>query len=172
MAVREATPADAEAVAAVHVRSWQAAYRDLLPAAFLEALEISPRRSLWEREIAGSDGSVPAVLVAETSSVVVGFAHVRASRDDDADAAAIGEVTSLYVDPGHWSEGVGRALLAAAVSRLREAGFGQATLWVLQDNARARRFYDAAGWRPDGAEKDAVVADVPVRELRYRLPPR
>ena len=167
MVVREATPADAEAVAVVHVRSWQAAYAGVLPDEFLAELEIVPRRNLWEREIAGSDGSVPAVLVAETSTAVVGFVHVRATRDDDAADVPTGEVTSIYVDPGHWSEGVGQALLTAAESRLRESGFQRATLWVLVDNDRARRFYEAAGWRPDGAEKDAVVAGVPVREIRY-----
>jgi ribosomal protein S18 acetylase RimI-like enzyme len=79
-----------------------------------------------------------------------------------------GELTSIYVSPQHWGTGVGRELLSAATEQLRQAGFTEATLWVLEGNTRARRFYASAGWRPDGARKDAVIAGVPVVEVRYR----
>jgi RimJ/RimL family protein N-acetyltransferase len=73
------------------------------------------------------------------------------------------------VTPSVWGTGVGRELMAVAVDRLREAGFRSATLWVLRDNERARRFYERAGWSPDGAEKDDVVAGATVTEVRYRV---
>jgi GNAT superfamily N-acetyltransferase len=63
---------------------------------------------------------------------------------------------------------VGRALIAAAVDCLREHGFRSVTLWVLRDNERARLFYERAGWSPDGASKDDVVAGATVTEVRYR----
>ena len=58
--------------------------------------------------------------------------------------------------------------MSAAVDRLRSDGFRSATLWVLRDNERARRFYERAEWSVDGVQKGDVVAGVPVTEVRYR----
>ena len=56
----------------------------------------------------------------------------------------------------------------AALGRLAEAGFHQATLWVLDTNVRARRFYEAAGWSADGTVKRDERLGFPIREVRYR----
>ena len=58
--------------------------------------------------------------------------------------------------------------MAAAVDELRVLGFDEAILWVLDGNTRARRFYELAGWQPDGAEKQMVWRGVEVHEVRYR----
>jgi GNAT superfamily N-acetyltransferase len=79
-------------------------------------------------------------------------------------------VTSVYVRPDTWGAGAGRALMAAALEALRGQGFRDATLWVLRDNPRARRFYAAAGWAEDGATRDDVVGGASVTEVRYRRP--
>jgi hypothetical protein len=41
-------------------------------------------------------------------------------------------------------------------------------LWVLAGNARARRFYEIAGWVADGAERTSEVFGATVSEVRYR----
>ena len=74
---------------------------------------------------------------------------------------------AIYAHPEHWSTGLGRALLPAAVAAL---GGPPAVLWVLEANDRARRFYERAGWRPDGARKQAdMLGGVQLPEIRYRL---
>jgi GNAT superfamily N-acetyltransferase len=109
------------------------------------------------------------VLVAERGANVIGFASVGPSRDSDADAG-VGEVYAVYVVPAEWSRGVGRRLLAESAEAMRGVGFREATLWVLRDNPRARRAYEAAGWALEGAEKeDVVLGDVRVTEVRYRI---
>jgi predicted N-acetyltransferase YhbS len=61
---------------------------------------------------------------------------------------------------------VGRALLNTALAALRLAGYRRVVLWTLTGNARARRFYDKAGFAPDGATN--VLAGLGgVEELRY-----
>jgi GNAT superfamily N-acetyltransferase len=161
--VRPAVPDDVATIAEVHVGTWQAAYRGVLPDAFLDAMGPERSRAAWARAV-----QQPGLLVAEDDGAVVGFVHAVPSRDGDADPAEVGEVTSIYVRPGAWGTGAGRALMAAAVEALQAAGFRQATLWVLADNPRARRFYAAARWTEDGATKDDVVGGVPVTEVRYR----
>ena len=85
------------------------------------------------------------VVLLDDDDVVVGFASVCASRDRDA-ATSTGEVPAIYARQRVWGRGWGRALMDAAISRLREAGYADATLWVLDTNHRARRFYQRGGW--------------------------
>ncbi len=92
---------------------------------------------------------------------------LRCRGDGDA-GPATGEVVSLYAASEAWGTGVRRALMAAAVDEMVAMGFTDATLWVLHDNPRARRFYEVAGWTTDGAEQDMLFRGVTVHEVRYR----
>jgi ribosomal protein S18 acetylase RimI-like enzyme len=173
--VRTATRTDAPAIAAVHVRSWRIGYRGLLPHSLLAALNIDDRSRRWADWVAGA-GPRDRILVAERGGDVVGFCSLCPSRDFDADDS-VGEIFAIYVDPRHWRRGVGLALLDRSMTELRDAGFDTATLWVLDSNERGRCFYEASGWRLDGATKRDVVGQeregdrgVEVIEVRYRRP--
>jgi GNAT superfamily N-acetyltransferase len=163
--VRDARPEDAGAIARVHTKSWQVGYAHAFPAEALANISTERRRENMARWI-GSERPRTAVLVAETEGAVVGFASVGPSRDHDSGSA--GELYAIYVEPASWGAGIGQQLIAAAEERLRVAGFPEATLWVLGDNPRARRFYEAAGWALDGATKQEVHLGVEVTEVRYR----
>jgi GNAT superfamily N-acetyltransferase len=67
--------------------------------------------------------------------------------------------------------GVGRLLITAARERLRGVGVTAASLWVLDGNARARRFYERDGWRFDGTRRTRAYGGAPVEEVRYRRTP-
>ena len=157
MLVRAAAPEDAEAIARVHVRAWQVAYADVFPPDRLAELDVAARARQWRE---GLEAEWTA-LVTEDG---LGFASVGASRDVEGE----GELYAIYVDPDSWGAGHGRALMEAALASLRDDGFEQATLWVLEDNPRARRFYERAGWRLDGAAKEDEFLGTTVREVRYR----
>lgn len=102
-------------------------------------------------------------LVAEVDGEIVGFVSVGAARDEDAD----GELYAIYVQPDRWGSGVGRSLIEAGEKRLRELGYREVLLWVLEDNPRARRFYEAAGWSTDGTTRPIEIFGVEVPEIRY-----
>ena len=167
--VRAALPHDAAAIARLHIRSWQVGYRGQLPDAFLDALgaDLGPRTARWQRSITEAKARGQVQLVAEQDDSVVGFVTFGPSEDEPRDGG-MGEVYAIYVDPDHWDRGYGRSLFTAAVRGLADAGFGTATLWVLESNARARRFYEIAGWRVDGARRIERRGDVELREVRYR----
>lgn len=170
MEIRRALADDALGVATVHVRSWQAAYRGLMPDVYLDQLDVERRRAGWERNIADTEWPRSGTLVAtEANGNVVGFANIGPARDGDGDPLVIGELAAIYLLPEAWGSGVGRRLMLAAVNVLRDAGYAEAILWVLEGNERAQRFYEIGGWQLDGVTKDVVIADVPLPEVRYRL---
>lgn len=167
--IRKALAADAKAIAQVHIRSWQEAYRDLMPTHYLNGLDatLAQRESYWARSIALGE---PDVWVAQVDQQIVGWIAVGASRDEDAAGAATGEVMALYVLAGYWQTGVGLALWRAGLLGLREQGFERLTLWVLARNGRAIRFYRKAGCREDaGSERSLERGGAALVEVRYRL---
>ncbi len=179
MMIRPATDDDAAALAAVHVRTWQGAYAGILPDGYLAALDPIARREPWRQRLAGR---IPPseTFVAERDGTIVGFVSVgpfRAgndARNPPGDNPAAGEVYAIYVDPDAWSTGAGRALMATAVTHLSGAGFRTIRLWVLERNARARRFYEVAGFRPDGVSVIDITDpggpyECQTPELRYML---
>ncbi|MFL5738289.1 MAG: GNAT family N-acetyltransferase [Actinomycetota bacterium] len=166
--IRRAGISDARQIAEVHVRGWRWGYRDILPPEVLDSLSVERREQGWN-EILGSLPPGAAVLVAEVRGRIVGFAGTGPSRDEDAHAGSA-ELSSLYVEEEVAGTGVGRALMTAAIEFARSTGFRELTLWVLERNARARRFYEAAGLLPDGSAKQEMHPTVPVvlEEIRYR----
>ena len=88
----------------------------------------------------------------------------------DADAAqGVGEVYAIYLQPDAVGTGVGKAMFAQGVEDLSSMGYARAMLWVLENNERTRRFYEVAGWTPDGAEKTEDWNGYPLREVRYAI---
>lgn len=181
------TEADIDAVSAVRVQGWQAAYPGLMPQAYLDAMSVArdaaERRSRFGRRLPQACD-----LVAVREGTVAGWAALGPARDPDlsgtpdtpgspgvSDAPGVappaaGELFALYVTPGLTGTGIGRALLTAGLDRARAAGWETLCLWVVRGNTRARRFYERAGFVPDGAEEAYEVAGVSVPEVRYRRP--
>lgn len=157
---------DAEALGGVHVRAWQVAYRDgLMPDDYLDSLSVGDRAEMWRRGLSADPAPRSHRLVAASERAVVGFAIVGPARHDD----TLGELYAINVDPDHWGQGAGRALIDRALQLLAGEGFARAVLWVHPGNARARRFYAASGWADDGVERVEDVLGVEVPEVRYSI---
>lgn len=169
MRIRPATAADADAIAEVHVASWRGAYAGLMPQEFLDALDATRRAEGWRGVLACTDWPRCGAFIAEDDAGAAGFAHISPSRDAGS-PDSMGELTSIYVRPTSWGSGDGLSLMSACVRSLSSGGFDAATLWVLDGNARARRFYDLAGWSPDGDERIEQISEFAVREIRYWRP--
>lgn len=163
--IRDAQPADAQCIAAVHVRSWQIAYQGLLPERVLANLSVADRKRTWSTILVDPPPR-SAVLLAIFDGVVVGFVAVGPGRDCAA-AAQAGELYAIYLRPDQWGRGIAAQLHSAAIHRLSTLGFTQATLWVLEGNERATGFYQRNGWVVDGARRvDQGPGGVELCELR------
>jgi GNAT superfamily N-acetyltransferase len=173
--IRRATVDDAEGIGAVHVASAQAAYRGIMPDAYLDSLDPCRRSEQWQQALASgrqigwtrSGSGETLVLVAEDSSGrIVGIAALGAERGGR--DPAVGELHMINLAPQVWGRGVGTALLRSCEHELRQLGFQQAVLWVLEGNSRARRFYEREGWSLDGAVKEEHRPGFTLHEVRYR----
>jgi ribosomal protein S18 acetylase RimI-like enzyme len=168
MDIRPARTEDVPEIAAIHVRSWQAAYQGQLPQAYLDGLDPSQRIGQWEQTLSAAGWTFGRTLVADADGRLSGFVSYGPARDDDADSKRAGEIYAIYLMPAVWDKGIGRQLMTTALDRLGEAGFDQVILWVLDSNVRARHFYEAGGWLADGAAKRDDSFGVPMTEMRYR----
>jgi GNAT superfamily N-acetyltransferase len=181
--IRSASTADAAQIAAVMRDSWFAGYGGILEPAMIDRatapdggarVRQSFRIRPWQHMIAAvSRGPVPA-----GATHIVGYASFGPERDvldmpwpypltPAGSKREVAELYALYVHPAWWSTGTGRALMDQVLAKVRAAGYETITLWVLEANARARRFYAHAGFAPDGTRH--VLDDLGgVTEIRYR----
>lgn len=163
--VRRAAGQDAAQCAQVHVLSWRAGYRGILPTEYLDSLTVEDRLAWWERQLGGDGDADLEVFVAEDGGGTVrGFASAGPSGAD----AGVGLLAQLYVDPAAWGTGLARDLLAAATERLQARSFERATLAVARDNGRARRFYEREGWRATGDETTEALWGVEMVAVGYQ----
>ena len=164
MELRRAETADAIAVARVHVRSWQAAYRKLMPDDFLDQLRPEDRAKRYD--FANLDPMKPQTIIAIERGEIRGFATTASTQDSN--MPDFGELCGLYVDPDDWGRGIGVALVSAARTRLLDLGFRNAILWVLVGNTRAQRFYRKDQWTPDGGQRTEEKWGFKMNDVRYR----
>jgi ribosomal protein S18 acetylase RimI-like enzyme len=150
--IRTATLADARAIAEVHVEGWRWGFRDMLPDEIIDAQDVDRLEQQW---IAGftvdwHEGDV-ALLAADDTGRAIGFAAGGPAADERAEPPeGAGELYFIYVREAAKDRGIGWGLLQAIERVFREYGFRRAVLWVFEDNARARAFYERAGWVWDG----------------------
>jgi RimJ/RimL family protein N-acetyltransferase len=169
LVVRAARPTDARAIAEVSVASRRWSYRDLLADADLAALSVEATTADFAEGLTHLSPD-SAVFAAELGGRVVGYAYVLPSPDADIPAGT-SELGSLYVTEDVAGTAVAPALTDAAAEHAHAAGHRLLTLWVRPENARARRFYEKYGLRPDGGERSRPheILPIQIHEIRYRM---
>jgi ribosomal protein S18 acetylase RimI-like enzyme len=160
--VRPARPEDVDQIVDVALAAWRDGYRGVVPRGLMpdpEGLRARIRERVAERG--------PRIAVGELDSAVQGWITFGASRDVGA-PPSIGEVWALNVHPDAWRRGVGRELVSYALGRLARESFSEVTLWTFRDTPRSRAFYEALGFRADGATQRRHASGG-ATEVRYRI---
>jgi len=163
--IREATIADVHALATVHVLSWQSAYRNIIPDDYLNQLDIEKQAERFKNGIEKYK-NITFFYVAENDGQIIGNMAISKCRDDDKPLS--GEVIAIYLLPDYWSMGFGKQLMDFGVKILYELGYSEICIWVLEDNLRARKFYEKYGFSLDGTSKEINLGK-PLIEVRYTL---
>ena len=138
-----------------------------MPDGVLDGLSIERSTAFFQERLSQTRGQV---FVAEDGGRIVGFCDLIPSRDKNVDPDGVAEIAAIYVLPEHWRKGAGRVLCRGALAEAGRRGYRSVTLWVLASNRAARDFYDAMGFRLDGATKaDKLVDGSPLHEVRFRI---
>lgn len=161
--IREATAADAPAIARVHVESWQTTYRGIVPDEILANLSVDHRARQWARRFGDPDAADFVYVAVNDTGAVVGFASGGPEREGD--SVYTGELYAIYLLTGQQGKGIGRQLVRIVAERLAAIGHDTMLVWVLAGNP-ARRFYAALGG-VTVRERPITMGDVSLTEIAY-----
>lgn len=159
--VRDITPSDCDAVASIHVRSWQTAYKGIMSQDFLDQLDVVERAGRWRTNL--SAGRCPINLLAEANNAVVGFGGGGHNRTPDLVPEATGELWALYADPNMWAKGIGSAIF----NEFRKRWKTSFCVWAARDNRVGRSFYEKMGGTLLRATKNEEVGGATVPHVVY-----
>ncbi len=151
-AVRPATIDDATEIARVQTKSWQSSYRGILPDSILDTMDPA-RRINQRREILADHGALNLVAYDTTHGDIVGFANAGPSRRQ---GQLVGELYEIYILDRAKRYGLGRELFEVVTDWCRARHMATMIIWVLENNAHARRFYEAMGGQVSGRTNSTV----------------
>jgi ribosomal protein S18 acetylase RimI-like enzyme len=143
MLIREATLADARAIARIHIDSWRSTYRGLVSDEFLDNLRLEDRLARWEQLLSSQESGTSGYVAEDAPGQVVGFAYGGPERTGHPDYK--GELWALHVAGPYQRAGLGRRLTSRVAERLNSIGLSSILIWVLKYNHSARRFYERLG---------------------------
>lgn len=158
MEIIKVTPAIAAEVSRVYALSWKTAYQDIVPQSYLDALE----EDRWAPALTGSAYESYAL---RSGGVIAATSTIAPAREEA--MAGWGEIISLYALPEYFGKGCGKALFGYVTDWLKAQGFQKLYLWVLEENRRARAFYERQGFMPNGDRTQITIAGKTLTELRY-----
>jgi GNAT superfamily N-acetyltransferase len=153
----------------VTAAGWRSAYQGIVSPEKLADLPIER----WRHEVSvGLRRPVDDAFtyVAEIDDEFAGYCYVAAPTREPDLGPEVAEFGAMYVDPAHWREGVGNALMKVALERLGDLPYSEAILWTFAENERAVAFYERHGWRMDGGEKIHARSGEPAVRMRRPLP--
>ncbi len=166
--VRSPTPQDAARMAEVHIAAWRTAYAEVMPPDYLAGLDQGRLTERWTEDITDPAAGVTN-LVGVIDRTIQAIATVGPFRDHESFDDPSGELWMINAHPEAFGTGIAKALHRRALDQLRSDGHHRAALWVVDDNARARRFYEREGWTLDPARKEDAFGDRKIVEVRYSI---
>jgi ribosomal protein S18 acetylase RimI-like enzyme len=172
MPIRPATTGDIDSIREVAERTWVEAYSGIMEETDLERRVLE--EGFYSRDYLEDDleDEKTIFLVYEIENEVIGFSHLE-YRDQEPDGSrrehSSAELRKLYVDPGHWRQGIGSRLLEKSIEVL-PGYIGHIKAVVLKENTRAKNFYREKEFRKVDEEEVTIwgenyVTDIMLKEV-------
>lgn len=149
---------DRFAISRIYEESWKFAYKDIIPQSYLESIPAGNWVSNLDKE------GMNTLVMCEDDMYIGTSSYCKSRFSDFAD---FGEIVSIYLLPQYIGRGYGMRLLDAVVGELSYLGFQDIHLWVLEDNLRARRFYEKAGFVSSKNYLNDTIGGKELREMQY-----
>ena len=160
--IRHATPDDAYDRAVCHISSWRSSYKNIVPDEILDNLSVDNVAEKFMRYLENKDSFF---YCATYDGKIIGHFNFCESRDED--KPNIGEIIGFYTIEEVWGKSAGKQMMDFAINEIKNMGYNEVILWVLEENYRARRFYEKCGFVSDGTRKEIIIGK-PLIEIRYK----
>ncbi|MBT9596191.1 MAG: GNAT family N-acetyltransferase [Vitreoscilla sp.] len=160
---------DAEAIEGVRVAAWRAAYREYMPASFLDALD--PSGNVPGLQDAIRTQQLPFELkILENDGMVVASMLLGSPRYPSKPSTL--ELWALNVAPGHWRCGAGRMLVQEALVSAKAQAFSRVELLCLVGNKPAVALYESCGFIATGEFRTTTrLTGHPLHEAAFQRAP-
>lgn len=147
-------------ISKIYEISWKYAYQGMISQNYLDNIP----KGKWADSI--NRVGINSLILIECDRIIgtASFCESRWEKYND-----YGEIVSLYLLPDYIGKGYGRLLLDKCIEELKQCGFSKVLLWVLEDNHRAKKFYEKNGFISSGVFLDATIGGADVREVLYLL---
>ncbi|MGN0690320.1 MAG: GNAT family N-acetyltransferase [Oscillospiraceae bacterium] len=161
MEIRYVTPTDnLFEISEIYEKSWKFAYRNIIPSDYLDSIPCGRWASSINKEGMHS-------LVVTENNRIIGTASFCKSRWEQ--CSDCGEIVSIYFLPEYMGKGYGQHLLGVCIEELRKSGYEKIILWVLEENQRARKFYEKNGFVCSDNVLNDNIGGKDLREIMYIL---
>lgn len=144
----------------VYENSWKYAYKNIIPQSYLDSIQKGRWANVLNRQ--GTNN----IVLTENDRIIgtVGFGGSRWEGYGD-----YGEILSIYLLPEYMGKGYGKLLLNRCIVELNKMGYDKIVLRVLEENVRARRFYEKNGFVCTDDFISDNIGGKDLRELLYIL---
>lgn len=160
--IRYADISDAKTLGEIHSRSWKVTYKGIVPNEILESFTIEKRQKYFEKALMDKREED---AIAFKDNEAVGLICIGKCRDKDK-PDVYGEIWGIYLLPEYWNMGIGSELINWGLIELKKRHYSKVTLWVLEENINARKFYEKIGFKHDGTIKEITIGKK-LNEYRY-----
>lgn len=149
---------DKFAISRIYEEGWRFAYKDIIPQDYLASIPSGHWVPYLDKEGVHT-------LVFIENGIFVGTSSYCESRFSA--FKGMGEIISIYFLPEHIGKGYGKKLLNTVIHELAKLGYRDIFLWALEENHRARKFYERAGFILSGNYLDENIGGKKLREIQY-----
>jgi ribosomal protein S18 acetylase RimI-like enzyme len=148
---------DKKAISRIYEESWKTAYNGIIPQDYLESIP----EGRWVNNLEKPEWNT--MVCIENGSYIGTSSFCKSRFKEYPDE---GEIISIYFLPEYWGKGYGKKLFEAVLDELKKLGFEAVFLWVLEDNIRARSFYESVGFKCTTDYRSDNIGGKNLKEVR------
>ena len=151
--IERVKPGDETALAYIQTESWKAGFKDILSEELLErCTRIDKATAMYRRLLEQNIGNGYLLKVAGKPHCIAWWDATR-----ETDMPGYAELICIHSLQDNWRQGYGSKMMETVLGDISAAGYSKVMLWVFEENARARRFYEAHGFTTDGKRKPDIL---------------
>ena len=158
--IRIAKEEDLIRTSEIQVYGWRSSYADYIPEVYLYNKMNVLSSQKKQRELLGSDKGNFHLL---DDGIIRGI--ILHGEPRDVNDNSLYEVYAIYIEPQFKQRGYGRKLLEFVELEALKKGKKKLIIWTIEENTKARMFYESNNYIYDNNEK--FIEEWDLKEVRY-----